>query len=128
METAVQLVLIFSVFSLTIIFIVVGVWAVLILKEVKKIVKKASDIGDDVEDTAKFVKEKVKEGFNLVAVLTTLNTLWTKEGRVKNLLANLQEKEKERVVNKVKKEEVKKKKKTKPSPLKKKRRFFIKRK
>jgi len=127
METAVQLVLIFSVFSLIFIFVIVGIWLILILRGIKRTINRFSKIGDEVEETARFVKEKVKEGFGAVALLTALNSLWSKKGKVKDFLVNLPIKEEKKAVIKDEKEKSTKREKKHSSSSQKKRRFFFKR-
>ena len=60
MESTIEIILIICVASLTAIFVTVGVWVILILREVRKTAKKISSIGDDVEETSHFVKQKIK--------------------------------------------------------------------
>lgn len=105
MESLIQLILVFSIVSLTAIFVVVGIWTVLILKDVKKISKKVSEVGDDVGETVSQIKGKVEEGLDHLNVLRVLFNFLTEKGglrdmasegktRIKKMINDEEEKEK----------------------------------
>ncbi|MBU2592278.1 MAG: hypothetical protein ABH867_01045 [Patescibacteria group bacterium] len=100
MESAVQIVLIISIFSLTVIFVTAGVWVVLILREIKKVLKKLGKVGEDVEETAHFVRDKVKEGFNMMTILTGVSAAFFEKHNLADLLSKF-EKVKEEIKNRV---------------------------
>lgn len=92
MDSTIQIILIISVLSLTAVFVVAGVWVVLILRELRKAVKVVNRVSDDVEETSAFVKQKIKDGFSLVALMATLSTLWSKKEKIGEILPEFQEK------------------------------------
>ena len=100
MESAVQIVLIISVFSLTVIFVTAGVWVVLILRELKKVLNKVGKVGEDVEETAHFVKDKVKEGFNMMTVLVGVSAAFFEKHNLTDLISRF-EKVKENIKDRV---------------------------
>jgi len=79
METTIQLILAVSVLSLTAIFVTVGIWVILILKDFKNLINKLGMIGDDIKETTTLAKGKIKESFNLVALLTNLGNIWSQK-------------------------------------------------
>jgi len=79
METTIQLILAVSVLSLTAIFVTVGIWVILILKDFKNLINKLGAVGDDIRETTAFAKDKIKESFNLVALLTSLGNIWSQK-------------------------------------------------
>ncbi len=81
METVIQLILIASIISLTIILVTVGIWVILILREIKAVVGKITKVGDDIEETARFVKNRVKNSFNMISSLAAFGTLWSEKGK-----------------------------------------------
>lgn len=89
MQTAIQIVLIVSVASLTIIFVTVGVWVILILREVRKILNNIEEVSEDVEETTAMVKEKVQQGLSTVSILTALGQLWSKRKDVGNFIQDI---------------------------------------
>ncbi len=89
MQTAIQIVLIVSVASLTIIFVTVGVWVILILREVRRVLTKLDKVSADVEETSAIVKEKVKQSLSAVTILTALGTLWTKRDNIGDIIEEI---------------------------------------
>lgn len=89
MQTAIQIVLIVSVASLTIIFVTVGVWVILILREVRRILNNLDQVSEDVGETTAMVKEKVRQGLSAVTILTALGTLWSKRDNVGDLIQDI---------------------------------------
>ena len=92
MESTIQIILIICVVSLTAIFVTAGVWVILILREFRKVTQKISKVGDDVEETSLFVKEKIKDGFSMMALLATLSTLWSKRDKIGDVLPDIKNK------------------------------------
>lgn len=125
MESVVQLVLISSIFSLTIIFIVVGVWVVLILRDIRTVTRKIGQVGDEVGDMASFVKKKIKDGFSLVALLTALSSIWGEKGKIGDFIEELKERKVKREKNSTE-EEVIEEEKPKEKKTKSKHRLFFK--
>jgi len=123
MENLIQIVLVISVIALTTIFITVGVWVILILKELKSAVKKVGQVGDNLEETANIVKSKVKEGLTAATVINSLATVWANKDKVVNLIPSVK-KEEIKTVDK----ETKISSSDKPAKKEKKRRLFFKRK
>ena len=89
----IQLVLIVSVVLLTIIFVVAGVWVILILREVKNLLTKLKEVGDDLKETTGFAKEKLKESLGLASVLTIISALWSQKERIEELIFGQDKKE-----------------------------------
>jgi uncharacterized protein YoxC len=89
MQTAIQIVLIVSVASLTIIFVTVGVWVILILREIRKILDNVEDVSEDVGQTTEMVKEKVKQGLSTVTILTALGQLWSRRKDVGDFIQDI---------------------------------------
>ena len=92
MESTIQIILIICVVSLTAIFVTAGVWVILILREFRKVTQKISKVGDDVDETSLFVKEKIKDGFSMMALLATLSTLWSKRDKIGDVLPDIKNK------------------------------------
>jgi len=92
MESTIQIILIICVVSLTAIFVTAGVWVILILREIRKAAEKVSQIGDDVEETSQFVKQKIKDGFSMMALMATLSTLWSKKEKLADVIPEIKEK------------------------------------
>ncbi len=92
MESTIQIILIICVVSLTAIFVTAGVWVILILREVRRAAEKVSKIGDDVEETSQFVKQKIKDGFSMMALMATLSTLWSKKEKLADVIPEIKEK------------------------------------
>lgn len=113
METAIQIVLIVSVLSLTVIFVTVGVWVVLILKEVRKTVNKVSKVGEDIEETTHLVKTRVKEGFDMVAILTSVSAAFFEKHNLADFFNKFEEIKKD-----LKAKKKKNKKRKRPAPIK----------
>ncbi len=135
MQSTIQIILIICVVSLTAIFVTAGVWVILILREFRKAAQKVSKVGDDVEETSQFVKQKIKDGFSMMALMATLSTLWSKREEVgdilpeiKDKLAKGQKQNDENKKEKSKKEENKEEKEQKDKTKKKKRKFFFRKK
>ncbi len=127
MESTIQIVLIICVVSLTAIFVTAGIWVVLILREFRKAAKKVSQIGDDVEETSQFVKEKIKDGFSMMALLATLSSLWSKREEITDFLPDLPE-IKDKASGKKNEPEEENKNKDKKNEKKKKKKFFFRKK
>lgn len=89
MQTAIQIVLIVSVASLTIIFVTVGVWVILILREVRRILNNLDQVSEDVGETTAMVKEKVNQGLSAVTILTALGSLWSKRDNVGDFIQDI---------------------------------------
>lgn len=89
MQTAIQIILIVSVASLTIIFVTVGVWVILILREVRKILNSIEEVSEDVEETTAMVKAKVQQGLSTVSILTALGELWSKRKDVGHFIQDI---------------------------------------
>jgi hypothetical protein len=89
MQTAIQIVLIVSVASLTIIFVTVGVWVILILREFRKILNNIEEVSEDVEETTAMVKAKVQQGLSTVSILTALGQLWSKRKDVGHFIQDI---------------------------------------
>lgn len=123
MDSTIQIILIICIVSLTAIFVTAGVWVVLILREIRNAAKKVNQIGNDVEETSDFVKEKIKDGFSMMALMATLATLWSKKEKISDLIPEIKDKKNvsEEIDNLEEVEEPEKKEKKK----KKKRRFFF---
>ena len=92
MESTIQIILIICVVSLTAIFVTAGVWVILILREIRRAAEKVSKIGDDVEETSHFVKQKIKDGFDMMALMATLSTLWSKKEKLADVIPEIKEK------------------------------------
>lgn len=108
METAIQLILTISVVSLTAIFVTVGIWVILILKEFRDLVHRLKRIGEDISETASFTKEKIKEGLNLATILAALGAFWSRREEIEKLLLGRSKKERAKKNAKGKKQEVEK--------------------
>lgn len=121
MQSAIQIVLIVSVASLTIIFVTVGVWVVLILREVRRILNNLDQVSEDVSETTEVVKEKVKQGLSAVTILTALGALWSKRENVGELIEEIRGK------NEAEKTELEKNKQEKEENKEKRKRRFFKR-
>jgi len=89
MESLIQIILIVSVIALTAIFITVGVWVVLILKELKSVVKKVGQVGDNLEETANMVKSKVREGLTAATVINALAAVWANKDKMTGLIPGI---------------------------------------
>ena len=143
-ETVIQVILTISVVSLTAIFVTVGVWVILILREFKSLASRLKEVGNDISETAGFAKEKIREGLNLATILAAIGALWSQREKVEGLLLGRGGEEENKSKAKKKKQAAKKEKKNKPeteeektssfsnsrssSIAKSKRRFFFKRK
>jgi len=123
MESLIQIILIISIVALTVIFITVGVWVVLILKELKSAVKKVGQVGDNLEETANIVKSKVREGLTAATVINSLATVWANKDKVADLIPGVK-KEKIKTAEK----EIENSSSDEPVKKEKKRRLFFKRK
>jgi len=108
METVIQIILTISVVSLTVIFVTVGIWVILILKEFKGLVGKLKEVGDDISETTSFTKEKIKEGLNLATILAAIGALWSRRERVEGLLLGRDKEAENKEELKKKKQSVKK--------------------
>lgn len=75
MEIAIQVVLMVSVVLLTLIFVTVGVWVVLILREVKKAIGGIGKVEDELQSTVHLVRRKIRNGFNMLTVLASLGAV-----------------------------------------------------
>lgn len=132
------MILTISVVSLTIIFVTVGIWVILILREFKNLLTKLKEVGDDLKETTGFAKEKLKESLGLASVLTVIGALWSQKERIEELILGRDKKEdqsKKEQMAKTKDESVNKDNKEKTSSnsensskAKPKRRFFFRRK
>lgn len=89
MQTTIQIVLIVSVVSLTVIFVTVGVWVILILREVRRILNNLDEVSQDVEETTAIVKEKVKQSLSAVSIITALGTLWNKRDNIGEVIQEI---------------------------------------
>lgn len=107
MESTIQIILIICILSLTAIFVTAGIWVILILREIRKATQKVSKIGDDVEETSHFVKQKIKDGFSMMALLATLSTIWSKKDRLVDILPEIKNKMAEGLKPKAESEEPK---------------------
>lgn len=94
MDTVIQVILLLSVVSLTVIFIAVGVWVILILKEFRSLVNRLKEAGEDISETTSFAKEKIKEGLSLATVLAAIGALWSRRGEMEELLLGRSQKRK----------------------------------
>lgn len=128
MEIVIQLILIISIVALTIIFVTVGIWVILILREIRKAVDKVGKVGDDIKETTSLVKAKIKESINTVALLAAMGRFWSKKKGVGEFLTDLGEEikkpgQKKKVQIKEEKEAEKK-----PKPSDSKKRLFFRKK
>lgn len=80
MDSVIQIVLLTSVVSLSAIFVTIGVWVILILRDVKSVIEKFNRVGDDIRSTSRFVKKKVKKSFDVVNVISRLGTMLANKG------------------------------------------------
>lgn len=96
METVIQLILTISVVSLTAIFVTVGIWVILILKEFRDLVHRLKRIGEDISETTSFTKEKIKESLNLATVMAAFSAFWSRREEIEKLLLGRSKKKKTR--------------------------------
>ncbi len=125
MESTIQIILIICIVSLTAVFVAAGVWVILILREIRIAAGKVSKIGDDVEETSQFVKQKIKDGFSMMALMATLSTIWAKRDKISDLIPEMEdslESKEEKQPDEEKKEGDEEKE---EKPKKKKRKFFF---
>lgn len=93
MENTVQLILVFCVVSLTVIFIIIGIWIIIILREIKRFLSGMVKAGGNIESTTRFIKKKFKENASLISILTFLNDIWSQKGKIKEIFSTQERQE-----------------------------------
>ncbi len=92
MEAVIQLVLTLSLVSLTLIFLIVGFWVILVLREVKQLLVQLRAAATDLSETTGLAKEKIKEGLSLATLLTALSALWSQREKLEEKIFGDREK------------------------------------